>query len=56
MKKKRTKRAKKRGCQSDLTAKAARSVEGGATDIFAKIGNSKAASFSVDMGTSERLR
>jgi hypothetical protein len=61
--KKGTKRAKKRGRQSDLAAKAARSVKGGpvevkggATDIFAKIGNMKGESFSVDMGTSERLR
>ena len=58
-----TKRAKKRGRPSDLSAKAARSVKGwpvdvkgGATDIFAKIGNIKGESFSVDMGTSERLR
>jgi len=63
MKKKGTKRAKKRGRQSDLLAKAARSVKGGpvdirggATDSFAKIGNIKGECFSVDIGTSERLK
>jgi len=51
------------GRQSDLSAKAARSVKGGpvdirggATDTFAKIGNIKGESFSVDIGTSERLK
>ena len=56
MNKKATKRAKKRGRQSDLSAKAAPGVKGGANDIFAKIGNIKGESFSVDIGTSERLK
>ena len=60
--KKATKRAKKRGRQSDLAAKAARSVKGGPLDVkggandgFAKIGNIKGEGFSIDIGTSERL-
>jgi hypothetical protein len=47
-----TKRAKKRGRPSDLSV----DVKGGATDVFAKIGNIKGESFSVDIGTSERLK
>ena len=56
MNKKATKRAKKRGRQSDLAAKAAPGVKGGALDHLAKIGNIKGESFSVDIGTSERLK
>ena len=56
MNKKATKHAKKRGRQSDLSTKAAPGVKGGATDTFAKIGNIKGESFSVDIGTSERLK
>ena len=61
MKKKGTKRATKRGRQSDLSAKAARSVKGGPMvkdgAVFPwKLVPIKGESFSVDMGTSENLK
>jgi hypothetical protein len=62
MKKKGTTRATKRGRQSDLSAKAARSVKGGPMDVKGgavfpwKLVPIKGESFSVDMGTSENLK